>query len=138
MFSEMLSGLLTYDVNDLDSVTRMKVADILKTRAEVLHATAEATQLRARVWAGEESLTDLAEAKAAELYQLRENYAKLVHPFAKSAIDVDSLVELIPMILDGVLQSVKVPIPLLMEIFGADIDNIKNIANGLKKINEED
>lgn len=133
----MLSELFSYDPKDIDPEHRELMADILTVRGEYLRASAEVSDLRARSWAGEVGLDDLAELKAVDLVKLRTDYAERVRGLLVNVVDVGGLMELFPAVLAGVLQNFKVPLPVLMEAFGIDLDNFKLASDALKDLMED-
>lgn len=137
MIGELFEHVLRYEPTDLDPALRERMAVVTKARGEYLAAASEVAIMRSRVWSGEKDLTDLAEIQAANFAKLREDYAQSMRGLVMEAVDLDSLAELVPMIVGGVLQSVKIPIPLLMEAIGLDIDQVKLLAKSLRDVFEE-
>lgn len=133
----MLSELFSYDPKDIDPEHRVLMAGILQARGEYLRASAEISDLRARAWSGEEGLGDIADLKAVYLTKLRADYTEQVRALLVDAVDVGGLMELIPAVLAGVLQNFKVPLPVLMEAFGIDLDNFKMASDALKDLMED-
>jgi len=131
----LLAELFAYDPAVVDPEIRAKMADILKARGEILRASAEVSDLRARSWAGEEGLTDFIDLKAQDLAKLRDDYGQQMIPFVKDSVDVDGLMGMLPMFGIAVLQNFKVPPMLLLEAL--DIDNIKMVATKLKSLVDE-
>lgn len=137
MFNEIFSAMFSYDPNTLPAEQRVAMADILKTRSEVLRAQAEVADVRARAWAGEAGASDLADIKAQDLQNLRQGWLEKLAPFLKDAVDTDSLMELVPVIVAGALQSFKIPFPIILESVGIDVDGVKMAAEGLKDLLED-
>lgn len=130
----MFEALLTYDPTSVSAAHREQMARILRARSEFLRASADIAELRARAWSGDQTVNALIELKAADLTKLREDY---VHghavPFLKEAVDLDKLESLVPMVMIGVLQSLKAPLPIMLEALGLDFDYFKLAAEQLKE-----
>jgi len=137
VFTEMFSSLFSYDPATLPAEQREAMAGILKARSEMLAAQAEVTSIRAQAWGGTPAAADLAELKAQELAKLRQAWIEQVRPFLKDAVDVENLMELVPAVVAGVLQSFKIPLPIILESLGVDVDAIKLAADGLKELLED-
>ena len=134
----MFQELFTYNPADIQPAHREQMAAILKARGEFMRASAEVSDLRARAWAGETGMDDLIELKAADLAKIRQDYAPLMIGLLKESVDVEGLLSLVPMLVAGVLQNFRVPLPVLLEALGVDFDNLKLLAEQLKDfINEE-
>ena len=137
-FGETLfSDLFTYDPADIDPERRLQMVGILRARAEYLHAAADVSEYRIRSWSGEAGLGDIAELKAASLARLRQNYADRVRSFIKESVDIEGLTDLIPAVISGVLQNFKVPLPVLMEALGIDLDQFKMLAEQIRELNND-
>lgn len=121
----MFEELLNYDPATISPEIREEVAAILKARSELLVAQAEVAGLRARQWASEDGLGDLIDLKAADLARLREDYGNKGVALFKNAVNVEGLLEMLPMFAVALLQQFKIPLPVLMEAVGMDIDGIK-------------
>lgn len=137
MFTDMFGQLFTYNPADFDEETREKMASILKARAEYLHASAEVLELRCRAWAGEAGIEDLAELKASNLAKLRQDYAERMQNLFVDAVNMEGLVALLPMVAGGVLQNFKIPLPVLLEAAGLDLDYLQIAVRGLKGLFED-
>lgn len=133
----MLDELFSYDPSTIGPKYREQMAAILKAKGEILALSSEVTSLRARSWAGEEGLTDLIDLKAADLLKLRVDHADLVGPFVKDATDLDALKTLLPMIAMGVMHTFKIPLPIIVEAIGFDVDQFKMLAEAIKELVEE-
>lgn len=133
----MLEMLLSYDPNSLSEEHRAQMAKILSARGDILRASAEVNDLRARAWAGEEGLADLADLKAADLAKLREDYRDELLPFLKEAVDLEQLQGLIPMVALAAIRSFRIPPPVVMEALGLDVDNMKMLTEQIKKLISE-
>lgn len=133
----LLKELLTYDPSSLNAEQREQMAGILKARGEILRASAEVSDLRARAWAGEEGMADLIELKAADLAKLREDYMNQVRPFISTAVNVEGLTGLLPMMAMAVLQNFNIPLPVVMEALGIDVDQIKLLVDKGKEVFDE-
>lgn len=133
----MFAELLSYDPDTIDSATREQVANILKARSEILQASAEVGALRARVWAGEAGLEDVIDLKAADLAKLREDYINKMGPFVQSAVDLEELKGMLPMFGMALLQTFKVPMPVVLEALGADVDQIMLLIRQIKSAIED-
>ncbi len=137
MYTDLFKHMFTYNPEDLDPEIRTSMSALLMARAEYLIAQAEVMNLRSRIWGGEKNLDSFAELKAAELAKVREDYSQRVQAIFKDAVDVDGLAELIPMIAGGVLQNFTIPLPVLLEATGLDLDYLKIIVEKLKGLFEE-
>lgn len=137
MIEELFNHVLNYDPNDLDPAIREQMATIIKARAEFLTASAQVATMRARIWAGEDGLTSLAEIQANDLTKARMDYVEHARALLKESVDLEGLKNLAPMIVAGVLQSVRVPFPVLFEALGVDIDQVKVVAHLLRELFEK-
>lgn len=133
----MFPQLFSYNPDDIDPAHRELMARILKARGEYLRVSAEVSDLRARTWAGEKGLDGVAELKAAYLAKLRTDYTEQVRELLKESVDLEGLTDLIPAVIAGVLQNFKIPLPVLMEAIGVDLDNFKLLSEGLKELIED-
>lgn len=133
----MFAELFSYDPANLPAEVREQMAAILTTRGVLQRASADVSDLRARAWAGEEGLTEVIELKAADLAKLREDFSAHFVPFIKDSVDLDGLMEMLPMFALGVLSKFKVPPLLLLEAIGMDVDNLKLLADKLKEAFDE-
>lgn len=129
----MLEELLGYDPSTIDDKTRAEVSNILQSRSVLLAAQAEVAGLRARAWAGEVGLNEIIDLKAADLAKLREDYSKSLLALLKRSVDVDGLLEMLPMFGMALLQKLNVPLPVLLESLGADLDAIKALVEIVKE-----
>ena len=130
----MFAELFSYSPDDIEPKYRERMAQILRARGELLRATSEVIDLRGRAWAGEPGLTAIIDLKAAALTALRRDYQQVAVSFAKETIDVDGLLEFLPLILTGILSKFHVPLPVVLEALGADVDGLKLLAELLKKL----
>lgn len=137
MFTEMFSALFAYNPDALPAEQREAMAAILKARGEMLKVQAEVVDLRAQAWAGVAGASDLADLKGQDLQKVRQAWLEQVRPFLKDAVDVENLMELVPAVVAGVLQSFKIPLPIILESLGVDVDGIKLAAEGLKELLED-
>lgn len=137
MFTQLFSAMFSYDPATLPADKREQMAEILKARGEILRVQAEVVDLRAQSWAGVPGASDLAEIKAQDLAKARLAWVEKAKPFVVASVDTDSLMELLPMIIGGVLQSFKVPLPVVLEALGADVDNLKVMVEALKELLED-
>lgn len=137
MFTEMFSALFAYNPDSLPAEQREAMAGILKARGEMLKVQAEVVDLRAQAWAGVQGASDLAEIKGQDLQKVREAWLNQVRPFLAGSVDLENLMELVPAVVAGVLQSFKVPLPIILESLGVDVDGIKLAAEGLKELLED-
>jgi hypothetical protein len=133
----LLNELFSYDPKDIRPEIREQMAGLLRMRMDLLRATTEVLEYRARVWAGEAGLEDIAELKAADLARLRADHLALVIDLVKNSVNVEGLKGLFPVVLVGVLQNVNIPLPVILEAVGADLDNFKSVAESLKRLVEE-
>jgi hypothetical protein len=129
----LLEELLGYDPSTIDDKTRAEVSKILQSRSVLLTAQAEVAGLRARTWAGEVGLSEIIDLKAADLAKLREDYSKNLLSLLKRSVDVDGLLEMLPMFGMALLQKLNVPLPVLLESLGADLDAIKALVEIVKE-----
>lgn len=137
MLGELFEHVLTYDPKTIDPEIRESMGRIIQARADYLAASAQVAAMRAKIWAGDTNLSALADIQADDLTKARLDYAMQVRNLVKEAIDLDSLMELVPMIIAGLLQSVKVPFPVLFEAVGVDLDQVKLAAEALRDMFEE-
>lgn len=133
----MFDELFSYDPNSVSQEIRSQMIRILKARGEHQRYSAEVSELRARAWAGEDGLTGITELKAADLAALRADYIALVLPFLKASVDVEKLMDLLPALGMAILQTLNVPLPVIMEAAGGDFDNFKMLAEQLKELINE-
>lgn len=134
----LLNSLLAYDPATIDPATRAKVAGVLKARSELLTVQGELAALRAVTWAGSnESLTEVIELKSAVLKKLRKDHSEKQLSLLKESVDVDGLLDILPDLGVALLEKLNVPLPVILEIVGADFDGIKDmLAAGKELINE--
>jgi hypothetical protein len=121
----LLEELLSYDPSTIDVETRAEVSNILQSRSVLLAAQAEVAGLRARAWAGEAGLSEIIDLKAADLTKLREDNSKSLIALLKKSVDTDGLLEMLPMLGVALLQKLNIPLPVVLEACGVDIDAIK-------------
>lgn len=133
----MFDELLSYDPAAVEPQYQERMASILRARGEILRASAEVSDLRARAWAGEQGIAVLIELKAANLAALRQDYTGQLKPFFQDVVDVQHFKELVPMLVLVVLQGLKVPLPVLFEAVGVDFDTFKTLAEQLKEVISE-
>ena len=129
----MLSDFLNSDMSSVDPQLRERVAYILKSRAELMRALTELTELRARMWAGETGLEGIIDLKTADLAKMREDFGKGAIGLIQESIDVDGIVSLLPVFGLALLRNFKVPIPVILEIIGLDTNQVKQISKTLKE-----
>lgn len=134
----MFSELFEYDTASVPVEQRAQMAGILKARADILHAAADVSALRARVWRGDESLKDITDLKAADLTKLRQDYGKQAVEFLKGAVNIQELKETAPMIALALLQTLNIPLPMVLEALGVDVDQIKLLVSQIKELVEKD
>lgn len=130
----MFTELLSYDPETLDPEIREQVSNILQARSELLVVQAEVAGLRARVWAGEDGLDDAIDLKAADLLKLREDHRDQFVKLLKVSVDVEGLVELLPALGVALLQKFNIPLPVVLEASGADIDALKLLVEKTKEL----
>lgn len=130
----MFTELFSYDPSAIEPEHRERMAGILKARCEYLRAAAEVMDYRARAWAGEMGLSEIAELKAADLAKLRQDFSKQVMELLKTSVDLEGLMESLPMLVLAVLRNFKVPLPIVMEAIGLDLDQFKFLTEELKKL----
>lgn len=135
--SSLLTELLTYDPATIDPSVRYQVAGILQARAELLTRQAEVAALRARAWGGEDGLNDAIDLKAAELTKLRKSNSEKMRALLKDAVDLDGLLDMLPALGVAVLQKFNVPLPVVLEALGVDIDAIKEMVTATKELIED-
>lgn len=133
----MFDALLAYDPATVSPEIREKLAGILSNRAELLALQAEVTALRARAWSGEKGLDALIDLKAVGLVKLRKNNGERLLSLLKESVDVDGLVDLLPTIGIALLQKLNVPLPVILEAAGADIDAIKEMVKAAQELISE-
>lgn len=134
IFKQML---LSYDPASMPEESRQQMANILKTRGEYLRSAAEIADLRARIWSGEQGLNDITELKGASLTNIRALYIEQVITLLKDSVDLEGIMALMPMIIGGLLQSFKVPIPVMFEAIGSDVDQLKILVEGIQGLLED-
>lgn len=132
----MLTELFSYDPAEIDPERRKQMSIILSSRAAMVRAQADVGELRARTWAGEDGLNDIIDLKAADLDKLREDYRRHVQEMLSTAVDVQGLLETLPMLALAVLQKFNVPPMLLLEALGVDFDALKVVTEGIKDMIE--
>lgn len=91
----MLIELFSYDPSAIEPEHRDHMARILKARTEYMRAAAEVIDYRARAWAGEEGLEDVAGLKAADLTKVREDYFREMRELVKASVDVEGLMDMV-------------------------------------------
>jgi len=134
----LLNSLLAYDPATIDPALRAQVSGVLKARSELLTVQGELASLRARTWAGsDESLNELIELKSAVLKKLRKDHTEKQLEVLKGSVDVEGLLEILPDLGVALLEKLNLPVPVLLEVFGADFDALKEmLAAGRELINE--
>lgn len=130
----MFTELFSYDPSAIEPEHRERMAGILRARREYLRAAAEVMDYRARTWSGEVGLGEIAEIKAADLAKLRQDFSKQVMELLKASVDLEGLMESLPMLVLAVLRNFKVPLPIVMEAIGLDLDQFKFLTEELKKL----
>ena len=130
----MLTELFSYDPSAIEPEHRDHMARILKARTEYMRAAAEVIDYRARAWAGEEGLEDVAGLKAADLTKVREDYFREMRELVKASVNVEGLMDMVPMLVVAVLQNFKIPLPVVLEAMGIDLDQLKLFVEQLKKL----
>lgn len=133
----MSAELLNYDPSTVEPEIRAQMAGVLRARNEILRASADVAELRARAWDGEAGATDLIDLKAADLAKIREDYINRLRPFLKEAVDTEGLKDMFPMLVVALLQNFKVPAPVVLEAIGVDVDQIKLFVNSIKDLIED-
>ncbi|HSE60727.1 MAG TPA: hypothetical protein VLA88_00355 [Candidatus Saccharimonadales bacterium] len=128
----VLAQLLTYDPDNLPQGVRDQVARILQERAEHEEAAAELHRLRARQMTGEKGLQDLIELKTRELTKERVEYMQAAGAFVREHVDLAGLQGVASTALLLTLQSLRVPLPILLEIIGVDLDAVMRHAATIK------
>jgi len=135
--SILLTELLSYEPADLDPELRSKVASILHARSELLARQAQVAGLRAQVWSGVDGLTDIIDLKAAELAKLRKANSEKARDLLKDAVDLEGLLEILPAIGVSVLEKFNIPLPVVLEVIGVDIDAIKEAVSATQELIKE-
>lgn len=133
----MIDQLFSYDPSTIAPKYREQMAEIITARLTYLKASVEVNELRARSWGGEAGLTEIIELKSADLAKLRMDFVEKLMPFLQEVVNLDALKGLLPMVALGVLNTFKVPLPVIGEAIGLDVDNIKMMGESIKELIEE-
>ncbi len=133
----MFAELFTYDPATLDPEIREQMAGVLQARSELLAAQAEVAALRARAWGGEVALDGIIDLKAAELARLRQDNSNRMRALLKGSVDVEELLEVLPTVGVLLLQKFNIPLPVILEAAGVDLDAIKALLEATKELFNE-
>lgn len=130
--------LLDYDINTVKPEYRASVAKMYAVRAQILRMNAEISDLRARAWEGDSSLSVEADRLEKEAAKLRRAHTLELRTFFQSAVDLDGMSELFPMFAMALLQHLKVPLPVLLEALGINARQLKGQVEQLRDMLKED
>lgn len=130
----MFAELFTYDPATLDPAIREQMAGVLQARSELLAAQAEVAALRARAWGGEAALDGIIDLKAAELARLRQDNSNRMRALLKGSVDVEELLDVLPTVGVLLLQKFNIPLPVILEAAGVDLDAIKALLEATKEL----
>lgn len=133
----MLDQLFSYDPSTISPKHREHMARVTQARVEYLKAAIEVAELRARAWAGEAGLTEVIDLKGSDLTKFRVDYTEKLLPFLQEVVNLDALKSLLPMMALGVLNTFKVPLPVIGEAIGLDVDSIKMMGESIKELIDE-
>ncbi len=132
----LLAAFLDYDPDLIDPLYREELAGIFKARSETLVVSSEVAALRGRIWAGEQGLESELALKLEVLKQTGKDYRDKTAAMFKQSVDVDGLLDMLPMVATAVLRKFKVPPLLLLEVLGVDPKEIKTLVDAIKKLND--
>ena len=130
----MFAELFTYDPATLDPELREQMAGVLQARSELLTAQAEVAALRARAWGGEAALDAIIDLKSAELAKLRQDSSNQMRALLKESVDLEGLLDVLPTLGVLLLQKFNIPLPVILEAAGVDIDGIKTLVEAAKEL----
>jgi len=130
----MFADLFTYDPAAIDPAIREQMAGLLQARSDLLAAQAEVAALRARAWGGETALDDIIDLKSAELAKLRQDHNDRIRALFKESVDVKELLDVLPTVGVLLLQKLSIPLPVIMEASGMDMDAIKMLVKAAKDL----
>ena len=130
----MFAELFTYDPATLDPAIREQMAGVLQARSELLVAQADVAALRARAWGGEAALDAIIDLKSAELAKLRQDSSNQMRALLKESVDLEGLLDVLPTLGVLLLQKFNIPLPVILEAAGVDIDGIKTLVEAAKEL----
>ena len=131
-FDEIIPPLHTLPPKDRQALASLIEARNTYRLAQLRLDTLKVQLLRSTDPAEQQRLTEEIDLLAhVTLAPARTEHSHILVPLLKSAVDIEELKELAPMLVLNLLQTVN--LPLLMEAFGLDADNVKDVSAMLKQ-----